>query len=108
MRKPRLVVEDGDLELPEPRGKSLQTSTQRRRQQRIDGLHSTLRAASSASERGDQLQPPLRPSTLHPSTARFGPATCMSSPHPNYAPLAAYLALSNQFCAGVKSAPTGL
>ena len=91
MRKPRLVVEDGDLELPEPRGKSLQTSAQRRRQQRIDGLHSTLRAASSASERGDQLQPPLQPSTLHPSIARFGSGTCISSPLPKTVLLAAYL-----------------
>ena len=91
MRKPRLVVEEGDLDPPEPRGKSLQTSAQRSRQLRSDDLHSTLRVRSNASERGDQLQPPLRPSTLHPSTARFGPATCISSPHPEAAGLRAYL-----------------
>ena len=75
MRKPVLVVEDRDLDPTEPRGKSLQTRAQCRHQQRIDGLHSTLRVASSASERGDQLQLPLLPLTLHPITAWLGAAT---------------------------------
>ena len=75
MKKPRLVVEDRDLDPTEPCGKSLRTSTQCSRQQRIDGLHSTLRVASSASERGDQLQLPLLPLTLHPITAWLGAAT---------------------------------
>ena len=75
MKKPRLVVEEGDLDPPEPRGKSLQTSAQRSRQLCINDLHSTLRVRSSASERGDQLQPLLQPSTLHPMTARFGSGT---------------------------------
>ena len=91
MRKPRLVVEEGDLDPPEPRGKSLQTSAQRSRQLRSDDLHSTLRVRSNASERGDQLQPPLRPSTLHPITARFGSGACISSPLAKAEPLAAYL-----------------
>ena len=43
MRKHRLVVEDGDLDLPEPGGKSLRTSAHGSRQQLIDELHSTLR-----------------------------------------------------------------
>ena len=69
MRKPVLVVEDRDLDPTEPRGKSLRTRAQCSHQQRVDGLHSTLRVASSASERDDQLQLPLLPLTLHPSTA---------------------------------------
>ena len=43
IRKHRLVVEDGDLDLPEPGWKSLQTSAHGSRQQLIDGLHSNLR-----------------------------------------------------------------
>ena len=96
MRKPLLVVEDRDLDPTEPCGKSLRTSTQCSRQQRIDGLHSTLRVASSASERGDQLQLPLLPLTLHPITAWFGAATGASSPHPETARLAGYLHRTNE------------
>ena len=95
MRKPVLIVEDRDLDPSEPRGKSLQTRAQCSHQQRIDGLHSTLRVASSASERGDQLQLPLLPLTLHPITAWFGAATGASSPHPEYACLAGYLHRTN-------------
>ena len=50
MRKPRLIVEDGDLVQGKHRRKSLQASSNRSRQQRIDELHSTLRLASNASE----------------------------------------------------------
>ena len=96
MRKPVLVVEDRDLDPTEPRGKSLQTRAQCSHQQRIDGLHSTLRVASSASERGDQLQLPLLPLTLHPITAWFGAATGTSSPHPETARLAGYLHRTNE------------
>ena len=43
MRKHRLVVEDGDLDLPKPGGKSLRTSAHGSRQQLSDDLHSNLR-----------------------------------------------------------------
>ena len=50
MRKPRLVVEDGDLVQRKHRRKSLRASSNRSSQQRIDKVHSSLHLASSASE----------------------------------------------------------
>ena len=45
-RKPRMFVEDRDLDPTEPRWKSLQMSASSSRPHRIDDLHSTLRRAS--------------------------------------------------------------